>query len=153
MRDGGLLRAGVDEEVDRLRAVTSEGKAWFTNLEKKLREELSIPSLKVKNNRQVGWYIEVTQTHADKVPEDWRRKQQLTNGSRYTTEELVERDDLLLTADSKLKELEYRRFLELRTYCGNHASILADIARRVASIGVLQCFASVSRGRVGPNLK
>ena len=147
LRDGGLLRAGVDEEVDRLRAVTSEGKAWFTNLEKKLREELSIPSLKVKNNRQVGWYIEVTQTHAEKVPEDWRRKQQLTNGSRYTTEELVERDDLLLTADSKLKELEYRRFLELRTYCGNHASMLADIARRVASIDVLQCFASVSRER------
>ena len=71
----------------------------------------------MKNNRQVGWYIEVTQTHLDKVPETWRRKQQLTNGSRYTTEELVERDDLLLTADSKLKELEYRKFLELRSYC------------------------------------
>ena len=102
-------------------------------LEQRLREELNIPSLKIKNNRQVGWYIEVTQTHIDKVPEEWRRKQQLTNGSRYTTEELVERDDLLLTADSKLKELEYRKFLELRTYCAGHASTLADVARRVAS--------------------
>ena len=147
LRDGGLLRAGVDEEVDRLRTVTSEGKAWFSNLEQRLREELAIPSLKVKNNRQVGWYIEVTQTHSEKVPETWRRKQQLTNGSRYTTEELVERDDLLLTADSKLKELEYRRFLELRTYCSTQAASLADIARRVASIDVLQCFASVSRER------
>ena len=147
LRDGGLLRAGVDEEVDRLRSVTSEGKAWFSNLEQRLREELAIPSLKVKNNRQVGWYIEVTQTHSEKVPESWRRKQQLTNGSRYTTEELVERDDLLLTADSKLKELEYRRFLELRTYCSTQAAALADIARRVASIDVLQCFASVSRER------
>ena len=147
LRDGGLLRAGVDEEVDRLRTVTSEGKAWFSNLEQRLREELAIPSLKVKNNRQVGWYIEVTQTHSEKVPESWRRKQQLTNGSRYTTEELVERDDLLLTADSKLKELEYRRFLELRTYCSTQAAALADIARRVASIDVLQCFASVSRER------
>ena len=147
LRDGGLLRAGVDEEVDRLRTVTSEGKAWFSNLEQRLREELAIPSLKVKNNRQVGWYIEVTQTHSEKVPESWRRKQQLTNGSRYTTEELVERDDLLLTADSKLKELEYRRFLELRTYCSTQAANLADIARRVASIDVLQCFASVSRER------
>ena len=71
----------------------------------------------------------------------------MTNGSRYTTEELVERDDLLLTADSKLKELEYRRFLELRTYCSTQAAALADIARRVASIDVLQCFASVSRER------
>ena len=147
LRDGGLLRDGVDEDVDRLRTVTSEGKAWFSNLEQRLREELAIPSLKVKNNRQVGWYIEVTQTHSEKVPESWRRKQQLTNGSRYTTEELVERDDLLLTADSKLKELEYRRFLELRTYCSTQSAALADIARRVASIDVLQCFASVSRER------
>ena len=147
LRDGGLLRDGVDDDVDRLRTVTSEGKAWFSNLEQRLREELAIPSLKVKNNRQVGWYIEVTQTHSEKVPESWRRKQQLTNGSRYTTEELVERDDLLLTADSKLKELEYRRFLELRTYCSTQSAALADIARRVASIDVLQCFASVSRER------
>ncbi len=147
LRDGGLLQSGVDEEVDELRNVTGEGKAWFTELERNLRETLQIPSLKVKNNRQVGWYIEVTQTHLDKVPEDWRRKQQLTNGSRYTTEELVRRDDLLLTADSKLKELEYRRFQELRTYCATFSSTLADIARRVASVDVLQCYAAVSRER------
>ena len=147
LRDGGLLKSGVDDEVDGLRSVTSEGKAWFSNLEATLRNDLGIPSLKVKNNRQVGWFIEVTATHVDKVPEDWRRKQQLTNGSRYTTVELTERDDLLLTADSKLKELEYRRFLELRTYCAEHAGTLADIARKVAAIDVLQCFASVSRER------
>ncbi|MBR68726.1 MAG: DNA mismatch repair protein MutS [Euryarchaeota archaeon] len=147
LRDGGLLKSGVDEEVDELRAATGEGKAWFSNLERQLREELGIPSLKVKNNRQIGWFIEVTQSHLDKVPEDWRRKQQLTNGSRYTTEALVERDDLLLSADSKLKELEYRRFLELRAYCAQHATALAEIARRVAAIDVLQCFASVSRER------
>jgi DNA mismatch repair protein MutS len=147
LRDGGLLKGGVDEEVDELRAVTNEGKAWFSNLEASLRQELAIPSLKVKNNRQVGWFIEVTATHIDKVPEEWRRKQQLTNGSRYTTVELTERDDLLLTADSKLKELEYRRFLELRAYCAEHASTLAEIARKVAAIDVLQCFASVSRER------
>ena len=147
LRDGGLLKSGVDEEVDKLRSATGEGKAWFSNLERQLREELGIPSLKVKNNRQIGWFIEVTQSHLDKVPEDWRRKQQLTNGSRYTTEALVERDDLLLSADSKLKELEYRRFLELRAYCVQHATTLAEIARRVAAIDVLQCFASVSRER------
>lgn len=147
LRDGGLLKSGVDEEVDRLRAVTLDGKEWFSKLETRLRKELDIASLKVKNNRQVGWYIEVTQANVDKVPEDWKRKQQLTNGSRYTTPELVERDDLLLSADSKLKELEYRRFLELRTYCGQHASRLTEIARCVATIDVLQCFASVSRER------
>ncbi len=147
LRDGGLLRTGVDPEVDALREVSSEGKAWFTKLESELRQQLNIPSLKVKNNRQVGWYIEVTQANVDKVPESWHRKQQLTNGSRYTTPELIERDDVLLTADSKLKELEYRRFLELRAYCTQQASELADIARRVAAIDVLQCFATVSRER------
>lgn len=147
LRDGGLLRTGVDPEVDALREVTSEGKAWFTKLESELRQQLNIPSLKVKNNRQVGWYIEVTQANVDKVPESWHRKQQLTNGSRYTTPDLIERDDVLLTADSKLKELEYRRFLELRAYCTQQASELADIARRVAAIDVLQCFATVSRER------
>ncbi|MBL6733560.1 MAG: DNA mismatch repair protein MutS [Candidatus Poseidonia sp.] len=147
LRDGGLLRTGVDPEVDALREVTSEGKAWFTKLESELRQQLNIPSLKIKNNRQVGWYIEVTQANVDKVPESWHRKQQLTNGSRYTTPDLIERDDVLLTADSKLKELEYRRFLELRAYCTQQASELADIARRVAAIDVLQCFATVSRER------
>jgi DNA mismatch repair protein MutS len=147
LRDGGLLREGVDEEIDRLRDVTSKGKAWFTELEVELRNQLEIPSLKVRMNRQIGWFIEVTKSHEEKVPSEWRRKQQMTNGSRYTTEELIERDDLLLGADSKLKELEYRKFLELRTYCIQYAPALAEIARKVASIDVLQCFASVSRER------
>ena len=91
LRDGGLLRPGVDEEVDRLRTVSTEGRHGLPRLSSDSGRSPDIPSLKVKNNRQVGWYIEVTQTHLDKVPETWRRKQQLTNGSRYTTEELVER--------------------------------------------------------------
>lgn len=154
LRDGGLLKNGVDDEVDQMRSATREGKTWFSSLEAHLREELGIPSLKVKNNRQVGWFIEVTQANTEKVPASWTRKQQLTNGSRYTTPELIERDDLLLSADSKLKELEYRRFLELREYCGQHAGRLTEIARRVATIDVLQCFASVSRERqwVKPNI-
>lgn len=147
LRDGGLLQQGVDEEIDRLRDITSKGKAWFSELEADLRTELEIPSLKVRMNRQIGWFIEVTQSHEEKVPETWRRKQQMTNGSRYITDELVERDDLLLGADTKLKELEYRKFLELRTYCLQHAPTLADIARHIAAIDALQCFASVSRER------
>jgi len=147
LRDGGLLKQGVDEEVDRLRRLTAEGKSWFSSLETSLRQALNIPSLKVRMNRQIGWFIEVTKTNEHRVPEDWRRKQQMTNGSRYVTDELVKRDDELLGADAKLKELEYRKFLELRAYCGQQAHILSDIARRVASIDVLQCFATVARER------
>lgn len=147
LRDGGIIRDGYSEEIDSLRDTTSKGQSWFTELEKKLRLELDIPSLKVKMNRQIGWFIEVTKTHENKVPEEWKRKQQMTNGSRYTTDELIERDDLLLTADTKVKELEYRIFRQLRDKCRLNAQKLAEIAGKIASIDVLQCFAIVAKRR------
>ena len=98
-------------------------------------------------NRQIGWFIEVTATHLDKVPEEWTRKQQMTNGSRYVTDELREQDDLLLTAESKSKSIEYALFCSLRDRVRQHANKLAQIASKVASIDVLQCFASTARQR------
>ncbi|MDA0716229.1 MAG: DNA mismatch repair protein MutS [archaeon] len=145
LRDGGLIRTGVDEEIDELRRKSEQGVSWFDDLEKQLRATLDIPSLKVRMNRQIGWYIEVTKTHEAKVPQTWRRKQQMTSGSRYSTEELSSRDDILMNAETRLKELEYRKFLELRTYCRAFASELSQIGRKIASIDVLQCFATVAR--------
>ncbi|RJU80983.1 MAG: DNA mismatch repair protein MutS [Candidatus Poseidoniales archaeon] len=147
LRDGGLIRDGFSDEIDTLRETTSQGHSWFSDLEKKLRIELDIPSLKVKMNRQIGWFIEVTKTHEEKVPSEWKRKQQMTNGSRYTTDELIQRDDLLLTADTKVKELEYRIFRQLRDKCRVNAQQLAEIAGKIASIDVLQCFAIVAKRR------
>jgi len=147
LRDGGLIRDGVKNKLDELRKKSSEGHSWFKDLENKLRKELGIPSLKVRNNRQIGWFIEVTKSHISKVPEDWKRKQEMTNGSRYTTEEIIERDDLLLTADSKIKNIEYRLFQDLRDRCRENCSMLARIAGKVASIDVLQCFSTVARKR------
>ena len=147
LRDGGLIRAGVDEELDRYRNASNQGHTWFSDLEQSLRKELNIPSLKVRMNRQIGWFIEVTSTHADKVPEDWTRKQQMTNGNRYVTDELREQDDLLLTAESKSKAIEYGLFCSLRDRVRKHANRLAQIASKVAAIDVLQCFASTARQR------
>jgi DNA mismatch repair protein MutS len=147
LKDGGLIRSGIDSEIDELRETAESGHSWFRDLETSLRGELEIPSLKVKMNRQIGWFIEVTKTHEDKVPEQWRRKQQMTNGSRYITDELARRDDLLLTASGRVKELEYRMFTSLREQCRTHVVTLANIAARVASIDVLQCFADVARSR------
>jgi DNA mismatch repair protein MutS len=147
LRDGGIIRDGFSKEIDLLRDTTSKGHSWFSDLEKKLRIDLEIPSLKVRMNRQIGWFIEVTKTHEDKVPEEWKRKQQMTNGSRYTTDELIQRDDLLLTADTKVKELEYRMFRQLRDKCRGNAQQLAEIAGKIASIDVLQCFAIVAKRR------
>ena len=147
LRDGGLIRVGVDEELDRYRNASNQGHTWFSDLEQSLRKELNIPSLKVRMNRQIGWFIEVTSTHADKVPGDWTRKQQMTNGNRYVTDELREQDDLLLTAESKSKAIEYGLFCSLRDRLRKHANRLAQIASKVAAIDVLQCFASTSRQR------
>ena len=108
---------------------------------------MHLPSLKIRSNRQIGWFIEVTNSHLDKVPSEWIRKQQMTNGSRFTTEEVVARDDLLMTADSKIKQLEYRLFQNLRDECRKHTTTLANIAGKVAAIDVLQCFATVARKR------
>ena len=147
VRDGGLLRTGFDDKVDELREIATNGHNWFSELEASLRINLQIPSLKVKMNRQIGWFIEVTKVNEAKVPEDWKRKQQMTNGSRYVTDELLQRDDALLTADTKLKELEYRAFIQLRELCKQHAPTLAQIAGKVAAIDVLQCFGTIARNR------
>ena len=147
LREGGLLRDGVDEEVDRLRAITREGTAWFQSYEAELRTTLSIPSLKVRQNRQIGWFIEVTRTHLEKVPEHFTRKQQMTNGMRYVTEDLLERDDALLTATTRVRGLEYDHFVELRRAVAEHARTLSNLASRVASIDVLHGFAVVARER------
>ena len=147
IRDGKLIRSGLHSNIDELRDTSASGHSWFSDLESKLRTELEIPSLKVRMNRQIGWFIEVTKLNESKVPEEWRRKQQMTNGSRYVTDELSQRDDLLLTADTKVKELEYREFTSLRERCRIHAQELANIAGRVAAFDVLQCFASIARSR------
>ena len=147
LRDGGLIRKGINDDLDRYRSASELGHTWFKNLETSLRQELSIPSLKVKNNRQIGWFIEVTATHSSKVPEEWKRKQQMTNGDRWVTDDLLEQDDLLLTAESKSKTIEYRLFCELRDDIRSHANQLAQIASRVAAIDVLQCFSATARQR------
>ncbi len=147
LRDGDLIRNGINSELDDLRVVSDEGYEWFRELESRLRNDLQIPSLKVKSNRQIGWFIEVTNSHMEKVPKEWIRKQQMTNGSRFTTEEIVERDDLLMTADSKIKQIEYILFQNLRDMCRENSATLATIAGKVAAIDVLQCFATVARKR------
>ena len=147
LRDGGIIRKGINTDLDELRVVSSEGYQWFKELELNLRKQLEIPSLKIKNNRQIGWFIEVTNSHIEKVPSDWIRKQQMTNGSRYTTEAIANRDDLLMSADSKIKQLEYQLFQNLRDKCRLNSVALANIAGKIAAIDVLQCFATVARKR------
>ena len=147
LRDGGLIREGVDSKLDELRTAAAVGHKWFKDLETKERARLEIPSLKVRHNRQIGWFIEVTKTHLSKVPEEWKRKQQMTNGNRYITDDLVEWEDRLLTAASKANSMEYDMFRDLRDRCRNNSRALGLVSSNVAQIDVLQCFAEVARTR------
>ena len=147
LRDGGLIREGIDSKLDELRKAAAIGHKWFKDLEIKERARLEIPSLKVRHNRQIGWYIEVTKTHLAKVPEEWKRKQQMTNGNRYVTDELVEWEDRLLTAASKANSMEYNMFRDLRDRCREKSRTLGMISSNVAQIDVLQCFADIARNR------
>ena len=147
LRDGGLIREGIDSKLDELRTAAAVGHKWFKDLEIKERARLEIPSLKVRHNRQIGWFIEVTKTHLSKVPEEWKRKQQMTNGNRYTTDDLVEWEDRLLTAASKANSMEYDMFRDLRDRCRDNSRALGLVSTNVAQVDVLQCFAEVARTR------
>ena len=147
MRDGGMIREGIDSKLDDLRTSAAIGHKWFRDLEIKERARLEIPSLKVRHNRQIGWYIEVTKTHLSKVPDEWNRRQQMTNGNRYVTEELVEWEDKLVSAATKANAIEYNMFRDLRDRCREKSRTLGVISSNVAQIDVLQCFAEVARNR------
>ena len=147
VKEGGLIRTGFDENLDELRNISDEGKSWFSALERTLREDLGIPSLKVKHNRQIGWFIEVTKSNLSRVPDEWIRKQEMTNGSRYLTQELVERDRALVTSESKVKSIEYDHFLDLRKLVTESSEVISSIADRLSAIDVLQCFAKLSSDR------
>ena len=143
----GLIAIGVNSELDKLRNQSNYGEELFKNLEAELRNSLNIPSLKVRYNRQIGWYIEVTKTHLEKVPKEWIRKQQMTNGSRYITDELKQWEDNLLNSKTKANLLEYEIFKELREKCKQKCQQLNNISDSVATVDVLQGLAEIARKR------
>ena len=147
IRDGGLFREGYDEQLDDLRTKAAKGTSWLAELESTQREQLDIPSLKVKYNRQFGYFIEVTKTHLDKVPEDWIRRQTMTNAERYITPELKEWEDVILNADSRANAIEFKLFGALRDEVKAETSTLSAIARKVSTVDVLSSFAHHARQR------
>ncbi|MDP6906657.1 MAG: DNA mismatch repair protein MutS [Candidatus Thalassarchaeaceae archaeon] len=147
IREGGMFRKGYDAKLDSLREKAEKGTSWLSEFEKKERERLEIPSLKVRFNRQFGYFIEVTKTHLDKVPEDWIRRQTMTNAERYITEELKEWEDIILNAGSRANEIEYRLFCTLRDEVKASSMVLSSIARKVSTIDVLASFAHHARLR------
>ncbi|PSQ87291.1 MAG: DNA mismatch repair protein MutS, partial [Bacteroidetes bacterium QS_3_64_15] len=139
--EGGLIRDGYSEELDELRTIAQEGKDWVANLEKEESERTNIPSLKVGFNKVFGYYIEVTDTHAEKVPDDYIRKQTLVDSERYVTPELKEMEEKILTAEEKIETLEQELYNELRDTIAQQTGVLQENAELLAH---LDCFAGLA---------
>lgn len=154
LRDGGLIKDGYSEELDKLRQARSSGRDWIKNLEAAERERTGIKSLKVGFNRVFGYYIEVTNPNAHLVPADYQRKQTLANAERYITPELKEQEALVLGADERIKELEYEIFLEIREEVLGRVSAIQENASILANLDVFQSLAAaaVERNYVRPRL-
>lgn len=139
--DGGYIRPGYHKELDELRAVSKSGKDWIAQMQKEESERTGIPSLKVGFNKVFGYYLEVTNAHKDKVPEDFIRKQTLVNAERYITPKLKEYEEKILTAQDRISHIESTLFQEIRTKVAAHTAALQLNARYLA---MLDCFVSLA---------
>lgn len=144
VKEGGIIREGYNEEVDSLRHAKTDGKVWLANLETTEREKTGIKNLKIKFNRVFGYYLEVTNSYANLVPEHWIRKQTLANAERYTTPELKELEDKILNAEDRLFALEYELFSEVRDRIANEVLRIQKTAKAIAKIDAMASLAFVA---------
>ena len=137
--DGGIIKSGFSPELDELRDIAIHGKDWIANLQKNERERTGISSLKVSFNKVFGYYIDISNAHKEKVPEDYIRKQTLVNSERFITPDLKTYEDKILNAEEKIYELESQLFNEIRIAVGSEAEAIQNNARLIA---MLDCFLS-----------
>lgn len=144
LHDGGILKEDYNEEVDRLRKAKTDGKSWLADLEAKEREKTGIKNLKIKYNKVFGYYLEVTNSFKDLVPDYFTRKQTLANAERFITPELKELEDVILGAEDKLIVLEYELFREVRQKVADEVVRIQKTAKAVAQIDVFASLATVA---------
>ncbi len=143
-KDGGIIREGFNQDVDKFRRSRTDGKKWLSELEARERDRTGIKSLKIKFNRVFGYSLEVTNTFKDQVPDNYIRKQTLSNAERYITQELKELEDLILGAEDKLYALEYELFCDVRDAVGNEVLRIQKTAKAVAALDVFASLALVA---------
>ena len=144
MKEGGIIREGYNEEVDRLRNAKSDGKMWLAELEANEREKTGIKTLKIKYNKVFGYYLEVTNSFKDQVPDYYTRKQTLANAERYTIPKLKELEDTILGAEDRLYALEYELYCEVRNQVAAQILRIQTTAKAVANLDVFASLAVVA---------
>ena len=144
MKEGNIIRDGFHEEVDKLRRAKTEGKEWLAKLEEEEREKTGIKNLKVKFNKVFGYYLEVTNSYKELVPEYYTRKQTLANAERYITPELKELEDTILGAEDKLYALEYELYCTVRDTIAGEVERIQKTAKAIAELDVFTSMALVA---------
>ena len=144
VKDGGIIKESFNYEVDKLRKSKTEGKNWLSELENRERERTGIKGLKIKYNKVFGYCIEITNSYKDMAPEEYVRKQTLSNAERYTTNELKDLEDIILGAEDKLFSLEYELFNEIREKISSEVVRIQETAKMIAWIDVFSSLAIVA---------
>lgn len=144
MKEGGIIRDGYNEEVDTLRRAKSEGKDWLAKLEQDEREKTGIKTLRIKYNKVFGYYLEVTNSYKELVPDYYTRKQTLANAERYITPELKELEDTILGAEDKLYALEYELYCTIRDTIAAEVKRIQTTAKAIAALDVFSSLALVA---------
>ena len=144
VKEGGLIKIGYNSDIDEYKEATTNGKKWIVELEASEKEKTGIKNLKVGYNKVFGYFIEVTKSNLDQVPETYIRKQTLTNAERYITQELKELEEKTLGAQEKLIDLEYKVFQEIRAKIASQIQRIQKAATVVSTLDVLASFATVA---------
>ncbi len=144
IKDGGIIKLGYNDEIDTLKTAQTEGKNWLIKLESEEREKTGIKNLKIGFNKVFGYFIEVTKSYLDQVPERFIRKQTLANSERYITEELKNLENQILGAEEKVVNLEYNAFVEIREEISKNVKRLQKTSEVISNLDVLTSFAEVA---------
>ena len=144
IKEGGVIKEGVNETLDYLRGLLNNGTEWIENFEQQEREKTDIKNLKVGFNKVFGYYIEVTNSYLNQVPPNYVRKQTLTGGERFITDELKKHEDDVLSAQTKIQELEYKIYSDFRNYSKEFVDIIRKAAECIAKLDVLTSFATIA---------
>ncbi|MCK4547128.1 MAG: DNA mismatch repair protein MutS [Candidatus Eisenbacteria sp.] len=144
LKDGGLIQDGYHPELDALRETVSEGKVWIAALQQQERKRTGIPTLRVGYNRVFGYYLEVTKTHLKSVPPEYTRRQTLVGAERFITPELKEKESKILAAESRVGEMEYELFRQIREMVAAHREQIQQTARALAELDVFQSLSTAA---------
>ena len=144
IKDGGIIKLGFDEEIDKLKTAQTEGKNWLIQLEAEEKEKTGIKNLKIGFNKVFGYYLEVTKSYLNQVPDRFIRKQTLTNAERYITEELKNLENQILGSEEKVINLEYNAFVDIRNEISKNILRLQKTSEVISTLDVISSFAKVA---------